>query len=394
MSGSRLVAKDITFNGSTIKAVQDTHSIIWVGISCICNGIGFNKSQKDLQIQKIQKDKVLKEGCLKFQAGVFEQNNPALAIQLDYLPLWLCKINITDKMESENPELAKKIRLYQLKAKDVLADAFIYRKEVMQNDLEKAITQIVDKRFRELMEAYIRDNKYSDQKRIIPEIPKNQEQKQLPAQSALNQEQKVISVPLKKERKIQYTEEFLTWRQNVNELCDQLVMNSSNYLDRNDVLKKMYILMNRTYGYVKEQYTKEYKRDHQADKTPCSLGVLYEAENGKFRNIFFNNLQDLVTETCGDGNKDQTIQCLEELAGKLAVKNQDISIHYVNTWKNIAKHMEEVHNVNWDNRITRYKNKTGYKRKLEPRKKHVIASSVSLMQIFKLSVSELLEEKL
>ena len=49
----------------------------------------------------------------------------SFCLKLDYVPLWLAKIAITPRMERETPELAAKLEQYQLKAKDVLAAAFL-----------------------------------------------------------------------------------------------------------------------------------------------------------------------------------------------------------------------------------------------------------------------------
>lgn len=49
----------------------------------------------------------------------------AYCLKLDFVPLWLAKISITPTMEQETPELAEKLMEYQLKAKDVLAAAFM-----------------------------------------------------------------------------------------------------------------------------------------------------------------------------------------------------------------------------------------------------------------------------
>ncbi len=84
-----------------------------------------SKTQKDTQVEKIQRDRVLEKGCRKFPAGVFDPNNDTLALKVDYVPLWLAKISITPTMERETPELAEKLEQYQLKAKDVLANAFL-----------------------------------------------------------------------------------------------------------------------------------------------------------------------------------------------------------------------------------------------------------------------------
>lgn len=120
-----LAVKTINFHGDELTALKDNDGIIWTGVNSFCRGIGLSKSQRDTQIQNIQSDEVLKRGCLKFQAGVFDPNNETLALQLDYVPLWLAKISITPNMRENNPELVEKLVNYQLKAKDVLASAFL-----------------------------------------------------------------------------------------------------------------------------------------------------------------------------------------------------------------------------------------------------------------------------
>lgn len=120
-----LEIKKVPFMGTELMAARDNDGQIWAGASYICNGIGLSKSQKDTQIEKIQTEKVLKRGCRKFPAGVFDPNNITVAVKLDFVPLWLAKISITPTMEAETPELAEILMEYQLKAKDVLAAAFL-----------------------------------------------------------------------------------------------------------------------------------------------------------------------------------------------------------------------------------------------------------------------------
>jgi len=128
---NELVTKEVEFNGDYLKATQDLETgKVYVGVAWVCNGIGLSRSQKDTQIQKIQSDIVLRTGSLKLQVGVFDDNNEAVAIELDYLPLWLAKISITPTMQRENPVLTNKLINYQLKAKDVLAKAFIHTDDV------------------------------------------------------------------------------------------------------------------------------------------------------------------------------------------------------------------------------------------------------------------------
>jgi len=121
-----LIKKHVPFGEDDLVAVMDKDSNkIYTGVSYICKGIGLSKSQKDTQAQNVQNDLVLKKGCLKFQAGVFDPNNPTVAIDINFLPLWLAKIKITPAMQKEQPEITEKLIQYQLKAKDVLAEAFI-----------------------------------------------------------------------------------------------------------------------------------------------------------------------------------------------------------------------------------------------------------------------------
>jgi len=128
---NELVTKDVEFNGDLLKVTKDLETgKMYVGVSWVCNGIGFTKGQKDRQVLNIQEDIVLRRGCLKFEAGVFDENNSTIAIELDYLPLWLAKISITPKMRLDTPDMANKLIEYQIKAKDVLAKAFIHNDDI------------------------------------------------------------------------------------------------------------------------------------------------------------------------------------------------------------------------------------------------------------------------
>lgn len=68
-------------------------------------------------------------GAENSRPGIFDPSNSVYALRLDFVPLWLAKISITNNMEDEHPELAKKLLNYQLKAKDILANAFIEKKQ-------------------------------------------------------------------------------------------------------------------------------------------------------------------------------------------------------------------------------------------------------------------------
>ncbi len=120
-----LIVKSVDVLGSSIMAAKDKDGHIWAGVNYFCNALGMTKNQRDVQVEKVQYDKTLSKGCGKFPAGVFDKNNEAVGIRLDFIPMWLAKITITKKMEKEHPELADKLLEYQLKAKDILAAAFL-----------------------------------------------------------------------------------------------------------------------------------------------------------------------------------------------------------------------------------------------------------------------------
>ena len=134
---NNLEIRNVPFLGTELLAAQNEDGDIYAGVSAICNGIGLNKNGKDRQIKNVQHDAVLNKGCVKFDAGVFDPNNSTVALKLEYVPLWLAKISITPKMKSEHPEVAEKLVQYQLKAKDVLAQAFIGRYSNTQYPMPK-----------------------------------------------------------------------------------------------------------------------------------------------------------------------------------------------------------------------------------------------------------------
>lgn len=137
---SNLAIKDVSFMGSDLRACQNAEDKkVYVGVSWICNGLGMSKNLKDTQIKKIQSDLVLNRGCVKFDAGVFDENNDVLALDIEFLAIWLAKITLTPKMQKEYPELVEKLIEYQLKAKDVLANAFV--NQVPQLSMEDALIQ-------------------------------------------------------------------------------------------------------------------------------------------------------------------------------------------------------------------------------------------------------------
>ena len=109
----------------TLMAARDADGQIWAGVRWMCDGIGLNENQSRAERKKIQADKALSKGGSNLTLPTKGGNQEVLCLKLDFVPLWLAKISITPTMDQEMPELAAKLMEYQLKAKDVLAAAFV-----------------------------------------------------------------------------------------------------------------------------------------------------------------------------------------------------------------------------------------------------------------------------
>jgi phage antirepressor YoqD-like protein len=141
MSENELVVKEVNFNGDNLIALQSSEDgKIYVGVNWVTKGIGLTEDQCKKQGRTIQEDLVLKKGSKKLSAKFgTDENREVWCIELDFLPLWLAKISITPSMRENNPEVVTKLIDYQLKAKDVLAKAFI-----QDTNFEKQLSQYLD----------------------------------------------------------------------------------------------------------------------------------------------------------------------------------------------------------------------------------------------------------
>lgn len=118
--------KEITFMGDTLLAVKvKSTGKIFVGVNWICDALGFTLSQRKSQAEKIREDIVLSKGVGTFRLPSKGGNQQSLCIEHEFIPLWMAKIIITNKMKNETPDIVDKLIAYQLKAKDVLAKAFL-----------------------------------------------------------------------------------------------------------------------------------------------------------------------------------------------------------------------------------------------------------------------------
>lgn len=123
-----LEVKRVPFMGTDLMAAKDESGTIWAGVRWMCDGIGLTKGQMQNERTRIHADAVLSQGERNLVLPSKGGNQSTLCLKLDFVPLWLAKINITPAMQAETPELAERLEAYQLKAKDVLAAAFLPKK--------------------------------------------------------------------------------------------------------------------------------------------------------------------------------------------------------------------------------------------------------------------------
>lgn len=118
---SNLQIREVNFNGDTLLAVQKDQTV-YVGIRWICKALSFDDLKTNNQITKVRSDKVLSKGFSKIKTPTNGGEQTISFLQVDFLPLYLAKINVNT---IANKDIQEKLVEYQLRAKDVLADAFL-----------------------------------------------------------------------------------------------------------------------------------------------------------------------------------------------------------------------------------------------------------------------------
>jgi len=142
---NELTIKEVDFNGASLLAIQNKDGKIYVSINHVCNGLGLNsRKQRD----KIKDHLTLSKGCTEWGIPSNGGIQDTFVIEIEFLPLWLAGIN--PKLVSE--KVVDKLVEYQLKAKDVLAKAFL-------PDIESFIQDYLDMDEDERGIAYFKEKK-------------------------------------------------------------------------------------------------------------------------------------------------------------------------------------------------------------------------------------------
>ncbi|WP_311078233.1 phage antirepressor N-terminal domain-containing protein [Paenibacillus polymyxa] len=155
--------KLVEFNGSELLGIKANDGKIYVGVRWVCEGIGLSEGQVKAERKKIKEDVVLKNGESRyFVLPTNGGKQDVLALDIDFLPLWLAKITITPNMQKNQPEVANKLIQYQLKAKDVLAEAFVHNSAhqyLSLSEEDRAIAYFTAKKEQKQLQLQIEENK-------------------------------------------------------------------------------------------------------------------------------------------------------------------------------------------------------------------------------------------
>lgn len=370
-----LAVKDVQFNGATLRAAQDAENIIWVGVRWVCQGLGLSEGQARRERKRIHEDLTLKRGESNLTLPTDGGNQDVLCIRLDFLPLWIAKINPTPTMKRENPQLVENLIDYQIKAKDVLAAAFLNKNALApQADYMKQIENL-----QSTIEEMRQENQkmYKDMSALAnimldwkESFEKNNSTK--------------LALP-----EASTTSSWKSWKETMYKKMDHICENTTRFGKRNDVMKWMYRYMNRKYGVVWEQEEREYKERNHTCITPSTIDIVMD--KSMIKSIFESVLADLEYEYCHKAAVD-TRQPIEnwtdQAIAPLVEKYNDHSNAGMATYRRVYKKMDTDNKICWKNLTTRYINEHGKK----PSRKDLIETRPSLRKKFKSAVKELMEE--
>lgn len=118
----------VKFAGTDLLGAKTADGKIYAAVKWVSEGIGLSEGQLKSERKKVQEDLVLSKGGRNLVLPTNGGIQDVLCIEIDFLPLWLAKISITPKMQIETPWVANRLIEFQLKAKDVLAEAFLPKK--------------------------------------------------------------------------------------------------------------------------------------------------------------------------------------------------------------------------------------------------------------------------
>jgi phage antirepressor YoqD-like protein len=123
----RLRIETVNFDGAELISIKDLNNDTGYGaIKYICQGLGLSERKSRQEVEKLKSDPVLSKGIRLFGLPTNGGIQEAICLEWNFIPIWLAKINLKI---IKDETLKTKLIEYQIKAKDILASAFINKNE-------------------------------------------------------------------------------------------------------------------------------------------------------------------------------------------------------------------------------------------------------------------------
>jgi hypothetical protein len=374
-----LAVKNVDFYGDNLLAAQDHNGKVWAGVKWMCEGIGLTKGQMQNERKHIQSDLVLQRGERNLVLPTNGSEQSVLCLYLDYVPLWLAKISITPKMQKESPKVVEKLINYQLKAKDVLAKAFLPQYQESAN-ISKEYKDYIDQRVDKCFVSYVEPlrNDFNHNMNMIHNAFIGV-QKALPTAQTIPANTVYQTVSFGDEE----------WKSKQFNTIKELLKERPEYKKVNVVLRKVYAKMRNVYGIVFEQEYKDYCERHNTSGHIASIEVVSDSK--QLKSLFSCILADMfksdtITPEHRQAMTNTVIDPVRETIKPLIEKRHDISKGGNNTFRKVYSAMD----VSWNMRKSRYRN--AHKLKNYPSKMTVVKSNPKLLKMFCDTVNQMLEE--
>ncbi len=136
----KIVKKEVELNGVKLTGIRTQEGKIYIVVKTFCEILGLDPSG---QLQRIKRDETLREGVGMIPIPTESGKQETTLLELDFLPMWLTGIKADRCKEEIRPYLKE----FKLKAKDVLADAFLGKRgnEILEGDYSPEDIEILQR---------------------------------------------------------------------------------------------------------------------------------------------------------------------------------------------------------------------------------------------------------
>ena len=136
----KIVKKEVEFNGVNLAGIKTQNGKIYIIVKTFCESLGIFPNS---QIKRIRRDDFLNEGGVIMALPTNGGQQDVFLLELDFLPMWLTGIKADRCREEIRPYLKE----FKLKAKDVLADAFLGKRgnEILEGDYSPEDIEILQR---------------------------------------------------------------------------------------------------------------------------------------------------------------------------------------------------------------------------------------------------------